>query len=133
MAVLMREQSPDDTDADFQMGYLLHFHQRLGHLAYDSIERMAKDPESVIKPTDTKCPLVSRALRESRRRTPSRGETMEQIRPSIESVGDLLGFEGPDDAEGQARKPLSCELHRSQVQLLSRLSGSYEGQGREEV
>ena len=49
MAVLMREQSPDDTDADFQMGYLLHFHQRLGHLAYDSIERLAKDPASGIK------------------------------------------------------------------------------------
>uniref|UniRef100_A0AAV1UNA8 CCHC-type domain-containing protein n=1 Tax=Peronospora matthiolae TaxID=2874970 RepID=A0AAV1UNA8_9STRA len=56
MAVLMREESPDDTDADLPMGSLLHFHQRLGHLAYDSIDRMATDPASGIKLTDTKRP-----------------------------------------------------------------------------
>ena len=56
MAVLMREESPDETDADLQMSSLLHFHQRLGHLSYDSIERMAKDPASGIKLTDTKRP-----------------------------------------------------------------------------
>lgn len=56
MAILMREESSDDTDADVQTGSLLHFYQRLGHLAYDNIERMAKDPASGIKLTDNKRP-----------------------------------------------------------------------------
>jgi len=33
-------------------GTLMEFHQRLGHLGYDSIERIAKDPASGIKITD---------------------------------------------------------------------------------
>jgi hypothetical protein len=33
-------------------GTLMGFHQRLGHLGYDSIEKIAKDPDSGIKITD---------------------------------------------------------------------------------
>ena len=34
---------------------LMQFHTRLGHLAFDSIERMAKEPDSGIKITCHKC------------------------------------------------------------------------------
>ena len=33
---------------DVQQGLLLHFHRRLGHLNYDTIIRMAKEPGSGI-------------------------------------------------------------------------------------
>lgn len=32
----------------------MHFHAKLGHLAFDTIERVAKDPASDIKLTDTR-------------------------------------------------------------------------------
>ena len=34
--------------SEVQEGTLLHFHQRFGHLAFDTIERMARDPASGI-------------------------------------------------------------------------------------
>lgn len=34
-------------------GSLVHFHQRMGHLAYDTIVKLAKDPNSGIELTDT--------------------------------------------------------------------------------
>ena len=30
---------------DVQKGSLLHFHLRLGHIAYDTVDRMVKDPD----------------------------------------------------------------------------------------
>ena len=30
--------------SDVQEGTLLHFHQHFGHMAFDTIERMARDP-----------------------------------------------------------------------------------------
>ena len=104
MAVLMREQSPDDTDADFQMGYLLHFHQRLGHLAYDSIERMAKDPELGIKLTDTKRPTcISCAQGKQTKNSQSRRDT--GANSPIDRIGgvicsDLKGPMTPKDRLG---------------------------------
>ena len=41
---------------DPQEGSLHHFHLRLGHLAYDTVERLAKDPASGIKLTDRRRP-----------------------------------------------------------------------------
>ena len=37
-----------------QHGRLLQFHRRLGHLCYDTIVKMTRDPASGIKLTDTK-------------------------------------------------------------------------------
>uniref|UniRef100_A0AAV1T842 Polyprotein n=1 Tax=Peronospora matthiolae TaxID=2874970 RepID=A0AAV1T842_9STRA len=39
---------------DVQSGTLMHFHERLGHIALDTIERMAQDPASGIELTDRK-------------------------------------------------------------------------------
>ena len=39
---------------EVQEGTLLHFHQRLSHLAFDTIERMARDPTSGIRLTSNK-------------------------------------------------------------------------------
>uniref|UniRef100_A0AAV1UMW7 Uncharacterized protein n=1 Tax=Peronospora matthiolae TaxID=2874970 RepID=A0AAV1UMW7_9STRA len=44
-----------DGDADdMHEASLLHWHQRLGHLAFDTIERMARDPSSGIRLTSNK-------------------------------------------------------------------------------
>ena len=39
---------------DVHYGSLLHFHRRLVHLCYDTIVKMARDPASGLKLTDTK-------------------------------------------------------------------------------
>ena len=50
MAVI---NSPEyESDSDVQFGTLMHFHRRLGHLCFDNIIKMAKDPASGIKLTD---------------------------------------------------------------------------------
>ncbi|CAI5723649.1 unnamed protein product [Peronospora farinosa] len=43
-----------ESDSDVQRGTLMHFHRRLGHLCFDTIIKMAKDPASCIKLTDTR-------------------------------------------------------------------------------
>ncbi|CAI5702801.1 unnamed protein product [Peronospora effusa] len=43
-----------ESDSDVQRGALMHFHCRLGHLCFDTIIKMAKDPASCIKLTDTR-------------------------------------------------------------------------------
>ena len=50
MAIITHETS-DESVKDMQRGSLYHFHQRLGHLGYDAVERVTKDPESGIKIT----------------------------------------------------------------------------------
>uniref|UniRef100_A0AAV1UPX2 Uncharacterized protein n=1 Tax=Peronospora matthiolae TaxID=2874970 RepID=A0AAV1UPX2_9STRA len=49
--VLMATLTQNSTDVpavDAQSGSLYYFHQRLGRLAYDKVERMASDPYSGI-------------------------------------------------------------------------------------
>ena len=47
--------SPEyESDSDVQCGTLMHFHRRLGHLCFDTIIQMSKDPASCIKLTDTR-------------------------------------------------------------------------------
>nr|CCA27604.1 putative retroelement pol polyprotein [Albugo laibachii Nc14] len=49
---MLMSVATEDVQIDVQEGTLHHFHARLGHLAYDSIEKLAKDPRSGIKITD---------------------------------------------------------------------------------
>ena len=83
---------------------LLHFHQRLGHLAYDSIERMAKDPELGIKLTDTKRPTcISCAQGKQTKNSQSRRDT--GANSPIDRIGgvicsDLKGPMTPKDRLG---------------------------------
>ena len=44
----------DEHNTGARLGSLLQFHRRLGHLCYDTIIKMARDPASGIKSTDTK-------------------------------------------------------------------------------
>ncbi|KAG6587181.1 Integrase catalytic core protein [Phytophthora cinnamomi] len=44
----------NELSPDVQQGTLLDFHKRLGHLNYDSVERLARDPSSGIALTDHK-------------------------------------------------------------------------------
>ncbi|CAI5703653.1 unnamed protein product [Peronospora effusa] len=47
--------SPEyNSDSDVQSGTLMQFHRRLGHLCYDTIIKVAKDPASGIGLTDTR-------------------------------------------------------------------------------
>uniref|UniRef100_A0AAV1TNM8 Integrase catalytic domain-containing protein n=1 Tax=Peronospora matthiolae TaxID=2874970 RepID=A0AAV1TNM8_9STRA len=94
---------------DVQIGSLYHFHQRLGHLAYDTVERMASNPDSGITLTDRARPTcISCAQGNQTKKAQSRKDTganSEQMTPPMRSI----------------------------VQLLSRLPRLNEGQGREEV
>lgn len=53
MAVV-NEEVTVDPDVNVQSGTLMEFHQRLAHLSYDTIERMARDPRSGIELSDKK-------------------------------------------------------------------------------
>ncbi|CAI5706596.1 unnamed protein product [Peronospora effusa] len=47
--------SPEyEFDSYVQRGTLMHFHHRLGHISFDTIIKMAKNPASCIKLTDTR-------------------------------------------------------------------------------
>ena len=48
----LQEDLASDTSPVMQRGSLLHFHQRLGHLAFDTIEKIARNPSSGIELTD---------------------------------------------------------------------------------
>ena len=50
-----------DVASDVQEGTLMHFHQRFGHLAFDTIERMARVPASGVRLTSNK--RMARATR----------------------------------------------------------------------
>ncbi|KAE9162302.1 hypothetical protein PF004_g30532 [Phytophthora fragariae] len=53
MAVLDNEASePAEKSNNVQRGTLEHFHKRLGHLNYDFVEKLARDPSSGIELTD---------------------------------------------------------------------------------
>ncbi|GMF44999.1 unnamed protein product [Phytophthora fragariaefolia] len=53
MAVLVKEVTkPADVSTDVQRGRLVEFHQRMVHLNYDAVERLALDPSSGIELTD---------------------------------------------------------------------------------
>eukprot|EP00644_Phytophthora_capsici_P018853 jgi/Phyca11/46671/gw1.174.9.1 len=56
MAALADEATGTDEDSsdDVQSGTLVDFHRRLGHLNYDAVERLARDPSSGIRLTDRK-------------------------------------------------------------------------------
>uniref|UniRef100_A0AAV1TGU4 CCHC-type domain-containing protein n=1 Tax=Peronospora matthiolae TaxID=2874970 RepID=A0AAV1TGU4_9STRA len=56
LMAILNQDSTDVSAMDVQIGSLNHFHQRLGHLAYDTVERMASDPESGITLTDRASP-----------------------------------------------------------------------------
>ena len=50
----LQEELAADTSPVMHRGSLLHFHQRLGYLAFDAIEKIAKDTSSGIELTDHK-------------------------------------------------------------------------------
>ena len=56
MAIVADKNGVADSSSDMQQGTLTHFHQRLGHLSYDTVERMAKYPASGIQLTDRRRP-----------------------------------------------------------------------------
>ena len=52
LLAIITHETLDKSVMDMQRGSLYHFHQRLGHLGYDAVERMEKGPASGIKMTD---------------------------------------------------------------------------------
>ncbi|CAI5736696.1 unnamed protein product [Peronospora farinosa] len=103
MAILFDEAMADST-SDTQSGTLTQFHQRLGHLSYDTVERMAKDPASGIKHTDRrrlKC--LSCAEGKQTKNAQSRKDTSMNSPIDWFGGGHLLGPEGTRDAKGPPR------------------------------
>jgi hypothetical protein len=87
-----------------QDGSLHHFHLRLGHLAYDTIEKIARDPASGIRLTDMeRVVCVACAKGKQRRNTQSRRDT--GANAPIDRVGgvicsDIKGSITPRDWRG---------------------------------
>lgn len=50
----IQEEAADELSSEMHRGSLLHFHQRLGHLSYDAIEKIARNPSWGIELTDHK-------------------------------------------------------------------------------
>ncbi|CAI5726216.1 unnamed protein product [Hyaloperonospora brassicae] len=50
----IHEKAADEMTSATHRGSLLYFHQRLGHLSYDAIEKIARNPSSGIELTDHK-------------------------------------------------------------------------------
>uniref|UniRef100_A0AAV1VHI2 Integrase catalytic domain-containing protein n=1 Tax=Peronospora matthiolae TaxID=2874970 RepID=A0AAV1VHI2_9STRA len=105
--VLMAILTQDTTDAsamNVQIGSLYHFHQRQGHLAYDTVERMASDPESGITLTDRARPTcISCAQGKQTKNAQSRKDT--GANSPIDRIGgvicsDLKGPMTPKDRLG---------------------------------
>uniref|UniRef100_A0AAV1U680 Polyprotein n=1 Tax=Peronospora matthiolae TaxID=2874970 RepID=A0AAV1U680_9STRA len=105
--VLMAILTQDSTDVsamDVQIVSLYHFHQRLGHLAYDTVERMASDPESGITLTDRARPTcISCAQGKQTKNAQSRKDT--GANSPIDRIGgvicsDLKGPMTPKDRLG---------------------------------
>ena len=48
MAVLTADDVAIDPARDVQVVSLIHFHQHLGHISYDKIEQITRNPDSGI-------------------------------------------------------------------------------------
>ena len=103
MAALESSASADVT-SDVQEGTLLHFHQRFGHLAFDTIERMARDPASGIRLTSSKR-MACVSCMEGKQTRNSQNQTDSGFNAPIDRVGgvicsDLKGPMTPRDRLG---------------------------------
>ena len=80
------ERSAQDLPVIAQQGSLFEFYKRLGHLHYDAIERLAKDPDSGISLTDRARPSCLTCAQGKQRRIVSPRKTREITHQLIESV-----------------------------------------------
>lgn len=93
-----------DVTSDVQEGTLLHFHQRFGHLAFDTIERMARDPASGIRLTSNKR-MVRVSCMEGKQTRNKQSQKDSEVNSPIDRVGgvicsDLKGPMTPQDRLG---------------------------------
>ncbi|CAI5708769.1 unnamed protein product [Hyaloperonospora brassicae] len=103
MAALESSASADVT-SDVQEGTLLHFHQRFGHLEFDTIERMARNPASEIRLTSSKR-MACVSCMEGKQKRNSQNQTDSGFNAPIDRVGgvicsDLKGPMTPRDRLG---------------------------------
>ncbi|KAE8877447.1 hypothetical protein PF005_g6499 [Phytophthora fragariae] len=101
---------------EVQQDTLMNFHERLGHLALDTVERIARDPHSGIQITDhTRSPCIVCAEGKQTKRTQSKKDTGSHL--PIECIGgvicsDLIGPMTPRDRSGN-RYLVNFVDHRS--------------------
>uniref|UniRef100_A0AAV1T989 GAG-pre-integrase domain-containing protein n=1 Tax=Peronospora matthiolae TaxID=2874970 RepID=A0AAV1T989_9STRA len=76
-----------ETDADEpHEASLMHWHQRIGHLAFDTIERVALDPALGIRLINTKRMACVACLEGKQTRKAQSKKTAASTRPSITSA-----------------------------------------------
>ena len=66
---------------DVQVGSLVHFHQRFGHLAYDTIVRIARDPDSGIELTDQRRMACVTCMESKQKKMRRAKRTLARTRP----------------------------------------------------
>ena len=97
----LAEKATADMSPDVQEATLVNFHQRFGHLSYDTIERIAKNPVSGIRITDhRRLTCITCAQSKQTKNIQSKKDTCAQF--PIDRVGgvicfDLKGSWTPDD------------------------------------
>lgn len=103
MAILVDEGTAE-LSSEVQRGTLMDFHQRLGHLSLNTVERMTKDPASGIKITDRRR-LTCLSCAEGKQTKNPQSQKDTGVNAPIDRIGavicsDLKGPMTPKDRHG---------------------------------
>lgn len=103
MAILADEGTAESSSKE-QRGTLMDLHQRLGHLSFDTVKRMAKDPASGIKLTDRRR-LTCLSCAEGKQTKNPQSQKDTGVNAPIDRIGgvicsDLKGPMTPKDRHG---------------------------------
>lgn len=82
LTTIVSEEATVNLTPYTQIGTLMNFHQRLGHLSYDTVKRMAMDPHRELSWRTDDDPRVCHAPKESRQKTLNQERTAALTRQS---------------------------------------------------
>uniref|UniRef100_A0AAV1TEW2 Integrase catalytic domain-containing protein n=1 Tax=Peronospora matthiolae TaxID=2874970 RepID=A0AAV1TEW2_9STRA len=89
LMAILAEEGAAESSFGVQSGTLMHFHQRLGHLPFDTVERMAKDPASGIKLTDRRR-LTCLSCAEGKQTKNSQSQKDTGVNAPIDRIGGVI-------------------------------------------
>ena len=119
---------------DVQSGTLMHFHKRLGHIALDTIERMARDLASGIELTDRKR-LTCITCAEAKQTRNGQSQKDSGRHSPIDRIGGVIcsDLKGPMTPADRLKNRYMVNFIYSLQQLLMCVPRADQGQGRQEV
>uniref|UniRef100_A0AAV1U906 GAG-pre-integrase domain-containing protein n=1 Tax=Peronospora matthiolae TaxID=2874970 RepID=A0AAV1U906_9STRA len=104
LMAILAEEGAAESSLGVQSGTLMNFYQRLGHLSFDTVERVAKDPASGIKLTDRRR-LTCLSCAKGKQTKNSQSQKDTGVNALIDRIGgvicsDLKGPMMPKDRHG---------------------------------